>query len=862
MPASVSLDPLRQTLTTLASQVVVAMPDLYQMAHDGAAELLQSLGIKDDPDSLYWHRFDNAQSSHKSYSGFAHQGPPEESMTFTQLFMCRFRVSDQDNADVLNAMGGFYRAGPETRWFNELNDVRLLPAQVLDHLWRLDFSATYHQQIDAFWTLHTASIETLARINCLTAAVESCQHGELSRQQVQWVAEELGIAQMMSLTLADLTGHCAPLPESTPAMLQIGGYDLVTSLCFTVPGGQRLLYLAGRTSAFQAFADCHAFHRWLHEQLADEDLCSHLLVHGGLLNETEAHDRQRAWRHLADKAPDALASQVTLRGDIKDAGAWLCLQSREQMLIEANLRLHSNSDLRKQLWIGYLSAGSRMFGPAAMVAWPVALLAVAASATKLALQIDQAVHAADATSRKAAILGAVMTSIELLLNATLLLPGAIPEVGELEPLQANPDIPPTRPALPEADGVLIIAGERHIRMGGKLYRVRFDRDLQCWLLIDPQRPFAFTGNYPVRFNEQLEWEAIDGACLRGGGQCLGIRPAETAPPIDYAQFTTPAGHYEVPKSAREATRELLGANFRRLLSGEYYNPNSPLNPVLDSLDRLRGQVITDATQFIQQWRPGPRSPVPVPDAQVPPALAFRRLLADSRGVVIGESHQAVSSKKFLIDNMRALANDGVDTLYMEHLMSDLHQAELDLVPRSGKLKGSLQDYLRDMDVGHQMRPLGEYTFTELVRSARRAGIRVRALDCAASYRLDGMSDLYEVGGTLRQQVFSYYANKVISAGEAGRRQGKWIAFVGDTHASSYKRVPGLAQLQDVPAVRIVDAGAGQETPMTLDPGEYYLPSLGRPDGVVKADWRLAIRVRDEPFEFRDPSLAPPGVSRP
>jgi hypothetical protein len=232
-------------------------------------------------------------------------------------------------------------------------------------------------------------------------------------------------------------------------------------------------------------------------------------------------------------------------------------------------------------------------------------------------------------------------------------------------------------------------------------------------------------------------------------------------------------------------------------------------------------------------------------------------------VVIGESHMATASKRFLIENMRGMARSGVDTLYMEHLMSDLHQVWLENIPRSGNLPTRLQDYLRALDQGHGMDIASDYTFTRLVQAARREGIEVRALDCAASYRLDGMDVAFEqVGGTLRQQVFSYYATRVFNARRGVPGAGKWVALVGNTHASTYKGIPGLAQLEDVMSIRVVDAGAGQETGMTLDLGEFFMPSLGRPDGVVKADWRLAIKVREEPYEFLDPSLAPPGVFRP
>ncbi|MNC72642.1 hypothetical protein D3C75_1237220 [compost metagenome] len=63
-------------------------------------------------------------------------------------------------------------------------------------------------------------------------------------------------------------------------------------------------------------------------------------------------------------------------------------------------------------------------------------------------------------------------------------------------------------------------------------------------------------------------------------------------------------------------------------------------------------------------------------------------------------------------------------------------------------------------------------------------------------------------------------------------------------------------------MRLVDAGPGQATGITLDAGEYYLPSMGNPDGIVQGDLRLALQTQDQPVAFRDAITAPPGVIRP
>ncbi|WPP00852.1 membrane-targeted effector domain-containing toxin [Pseudomonas sp. HR96] len=865
MDSQASIAELGQHLKQLLQTAVVELPDLYQMAHDTAQHLLQSMGLVADPDTLYWHRFRNSQSSHRTFTGFEHVGPPVESMTFTELLMRRFRVGDQDNADLLHQMGGFYHADATARFYDEHNEARLAPAAVMKALWQTDFSAMYHPRIKRFWDSHTDAVRSMIRLNCLCAAVQACQDLELRRAQVQWVYDGLGVARAMAPTVADFMGERPALAGVSVRRVRIAGHDLINVLCFAAPTGGRLLYLAGRQAAFEGFASDAALQAWLHGELGYAQGMDYLLLHTALVGAADAVLRRQAFEALGAQPLGQARAGIECLALAGDAGSWLCEQTRLQMAAEADLRLRGNDDLRKQLWVGYLGAGLRVLGPSALVAWPLALVVVVASASKFALHVDRAVNANDPAQRQAALLAAIFSGVELLLNATLLLPGAIPSLAELEPLEALPRLTPRAPALPEANGIVSVDGLQYVRLDGRFYRVRHDSQMQCWLIVDPKRPYGFGGNHPVRFNEQLQWELLDPPCLRGGGGCLGTARVTPALPDDYEVFDMQTRLYETPLSARVQVRELYRPEFKNLLAGLGLETGHRLESALATINRLRGRLVEDAVAFIEQWRanPRPRSSQWVPDSSLSVPLALQRLLQQSRGVVIGESHIAIASKRLLIENMQAMVRNGVDTLYMEHLLSDLHQEWLENLPRSGKLPAPLQDYLRALDQGHGLEVSSEYSFTRLVQVARREGVEVRALDCAASYRLDGMDEVFEyVGGTMRQQVFSYYASRVFAARRAAGQVGKWVALVGNTHASTYKGVPGLAQLEDVMSIRVVDAGEGQQTGMTLDPGEFFLPSMGRPDGVVKADWRLALKVREAPYEFLDPSLAPPGVTRP
>jgi len=94
----------KAALKIIATQVVTACPSLNDTAHRVAKELLVRHGITDlDPDHVYYHRFRTAQSLAVSFTGWQHYGEkPYESLTLTQLVIQRFRVTDQDNADLLD----------------------------------------------------------------------------------------------------------------------------------------------------------------------------------------------------------------------------------------------------------------------------------------------------------------------------------------------------------------------------------------------------------------------------------------------------------------------------------------------------------------------------------------------------------------------------------------------------------------------------------------------------------------------------------------------------------------------------------------------------------------------------------------
>ena len=186
---------------------------------------------------------------------------------------------------------------------------------------------------------------------------------------------------------------------------------------------------------------------------------------------------------------------------------------------------------------------------------------------------------------------------------------------------------------------------------------------------------------------------------------------------------------------------------------------------------------------------------PPASATLPPMTAdttfeaFIRQLADTRlNLVIGEPPAYASGKVLLKKHMKEIKKAGYDTLYMQHLMTDLHQADLDIFYRTQRMPERLKTYLQELAWKH-MSPGGiTDTLRDVVQAAAKYKLRIRAIDCTASYYLKGLQDPV----LSRNQMFSYFATQVIEADQLAHGPHKWIALVDKAHTNDNLGVPGLA----------------------------------------------------------------------
>lgn len=900
-----------RALKDLVIPFVEACPDMHDMSHTEAQGILDKYGIQHiDPDRVWWHRFDNTSvTSSKAFLLWEHYPTPIESLTLPQLVVQRFHAQDQDNADLLDSDGGFYNEGAQARIYNETNEVKMYPSQVIKDLWRINFHDRYWKKMSDFWASHSDNYRTLAKLNFISKAVEEHQGERLSNENLKTVLKAVAGNISWPISLDMLKAEAPAIEGLRVAPLYIGNYRATDILRIIDKNGRQILYTPGELNAFHVFETPHDLHWWLLCQNNHADNRSRFMAHFPLAAQQQDEDNVGlnhiidllyvTWGKYDSSLFDQDAPDLTI-----DAFTWIRDSTIERMFSDAELSLRSNGDLREKMWIGYLSVFTRLFGSMAVAGWPVALAAVGAGIADIGLGISQAVNGMNATERKTGVLSAIFSSIDTLFN--LLSLGGTAEVAQVQearetftpqenlaagvehPTGATPRITVAAPGRtyrlegenPLApfrtnellDGLDVVStegryrniyqpstGGNYIKIEDDYYRVRYVNEMKTWVVIDPANEFSFHRSLPVRLNAEGRWEPLTRPGLYGGGKILDKLPwgrsAGRLPDMD--SVPTP---YDVPPELHQALKPVANGELRgRHLQDVFENITDPEGS-LKQFKNLRHRLYRDARAFYMNPHLPPRPDIPLlgPGGNIQTKNIIKSLYKETRGLVIGENHSSIGSKQFLIENMEVLSKQRIKTLYMEHLLTDFHQADLDIFNRGGDLSEDLESYLKILDQGHDTDPAGEFTFLEVVKAAQKNHIRVQAIDCAASYR---SARMMEVSRNYRQEMMNYFAKTVIDADQSLRGAHNWIAFVGESHANNWEGVPGLSELEGGIGLRVESAKPGLKGDIEPDPGRAGESLEDMRPEFVKNDLRLQVelppaRVRRAKMEA---ALTEPGM---
>jgi hypothetical protein len=932
-------------LKAMATTVIQSCPSLQDTAHEVASDLLKKYGIGGlDPDQVYFHRFDAAQSNSKTFTGWEHlKAIPTSSMTLTQLVIQRFRVADQDNADLLDSYAGFYTAGPNADTYNESNEVRLHGDDVLKDFWQINFSSLYTERLTDFWKVSSDDFRTLAKCNFLIKAVQARDKRQLSDEDFQFVTHAVMGPITWPISLQFLqSAHSGS--ESVRA-LDVDGYVASNILRFVAPKGRQIVYRPGEIEAFKVLETAVDMHWWMLQRMNKEDDRQAFMAHFSLA------DRQK----VSENITDIMNRMVSTWGKYDhhminqknqpitgDAFNWLKTSTQRALFAEAELSLTSNGDLRKKLWIGYLSAGVKVFGPMAVVGWPVALPVIGASVANMGLNIDQAVNGKTTEDRKAGVLGAVLSGIDVLFNLLVLKgPGSLQEVGpEIDAAEAKemaelketaspvtasqtapvdavvetPDETEPEVKVPESfkinvplsdDRLALEPGKFQgtyqlssnpssaIRFNDGAYYVRYESAVNgrgTWAIIDPANPHAFSGSIPVRLNPAGKWEIIPRLGLRGGMISSSVVDAgATSESVVEEWARAPGIHVPGLEDPEMRAWALGGPDVRNLYrrartlfdidvdstvgfsedtAGVRRMLMSPFDELTESLSEFDlaqedslNNLVSDANAYYELNPPTPRVPVSARAINTSTEL-LDATFAEKPGLLIGESRGSIGSKQFLIENMPSLARRGVKTLYLQELLANVNQLDLDTFARTGEMPTELESYLKKLDIKAGNDPDGRFNLLALVKAANAQRIRVQAIDMTTTYNINESTLTQNPNSAMMRKFF---AGEVIRFSEELKGSNKWIALVDQEHMTSFRNYQGISEQTDSLSIRIEDVPPGQVKPINTDPGlavEYadYPGSPVEEEGSditgfdhiqdrIKADWHVQMQT---PWAYRTP----------
>ncbi|MEJ2446163.1 MAG: membrane-targeted effector domain-containing toxin, partial [Exilibacterium sp.] len=247
--------------------------------------------------------------------------------------------------------------------------------------------------------------------------------------------------------------------------------------------------------------------------------------------------------------------------------------------------------------------------------------------------------------------------------------------------------------------------------------------------------FAASLKELAKWSEIEQTSIADPRSMRGGKKKI-LMTAKTTLETSIGRFGLQLSDVLVHDDGKTLAANLNHIEFKKFFKSGGLPWDRPADNVVEKCDSL----IKKADSYFEAFQNENRadlSPLAMPRNNEPLDIIKEILQGDS-GLVIGEVHNCVASKRVLIENMKDLKSAGVTTLFMEHLCSDSHGKDLAnyfSAPKGAPMPKRLEVYLDTQTRGQ--RKIGDkpsqYGFKELVQAAKEAGINVIPVDTAATY---------------------------------------------------------------------------------------------------------------------------------
>jgi hypothetical protein len=394
--------------------LIQSIPAPLTVTSEKVKEALKKHGYHNiDPDKVYYHRFDGAESSPRTYNGWQHQNEsPLQSYTLTQAVMLnafnRYRDSFPGDIDLFT---GIYTQDATGRYFNEHNEVRLLSSKLWDiAYYELDIQKSYSEALQTFWSKNTTRYTQLMRDAYVFSAYRQYHHGLLNQAQYQ-------------LAMSLLSPNQAN--ETNVFRFDVYGYDATDILLIESKHGKGgLIYIPGAPQPFYAFSSERQLKKHLFMTLKDPNNRQDLQKHFSLYLRQDGTSYSGVDSALKGFATQKWSEDYLMMKRHSITGnifARLTEQMKARLVSDGDTMIKSNQEAQRDYVLSVAYSAMTVLPIVDFIAPEIGLpLNIALGASQFGLGIDKAINGDTQQER---LKGTKMTSINAaIIGASTILP--------------------------------------------------------------------------------------------------------------------------------------------------------------------------------------------------------------------------------------------------------------------------------------------------------------------------------------------------------------------------------------------------------------------------------------------------------
>ncbi|WGM03595.1 dermonecrotic toxin domain-containing protein [Arsenophonus nasoniae] len=364
----------------LKQKVISEQPNVLNIAkkllHDG---IYNKLGKDIDPDKIYIHRFNSAESLG---NGWEHNELPVESYTLTKFMLKNFNAHEQEKfGPELNLDYGIYNKGPRKNFYGKKDEVGISASDLRDIIWEIDFNSKFKSALKDFWEKNERNVSIIHRINfCIEAKIANLK-GAISQEDFDLVMDTAapGVAKRGDVTLQFLQKSEKSGSLAKVGFLDINGYPSSDILYFTAPKGKKILYIPNSTEPFYSFYNDEEMRTWLVKQFANNSQKLILEEHFSLYNRQDGlpiigyTGVSNGMTKLGNGSWDRLGSGINNKSNIinEDVFVRVTREMKTRMFSDTDILIKSNNEVRKDIALEYLQATNQILGPLLLVLGPI-----------------------------------------------------------------------------------------------------------------------------------------------------------------------------------------------------------------------------------------------------------------------------------------------------------------------------------------------------------------------------------------------------------------------------------------------------------------------------------------------------------